>query len=179
VAAAAAPYDPPQPPTWRQTVVDSSILINFPGLARFDLLFVARRLAITAEVNAEILRNRAPLDAAVARGDVVVHALLLDAAEATQFARLTRRLSIADASTILLAARLGADLAVDDLTFRAEATMLLMQDRLLGTEDMLAEAVRAGALSLADGDCLLGLLPSLRYQPKVASLGELLTSENA
>ena len=51
-----------------------------------------------------------------ARGDVVVHALLLDVAEATQFARLTRRLSTADASSILLAARLGVDLAVDDRT---------------------------------------------------------------
>jgi predicted nucleic acid-binding protein len=161
------------------TVVDSSILINFLGLARFDLLFVARRLAVTAEVNAEILRNREPLDESVARGDVVVQALLLDAAEAKQFARLTRRLSIADASSILLAARLGADLAVDDRTFRAEATLVLPQERLVGTEDVLAEAVRAGALSLADGDRLLGLLPALRYRPRVASLGELLTPGDA
>lgn len=103
--------------------------------------------------------------------------MLLDAAEAALFTRLTRRLSLADASCILLAARLGADLAVDDRTFREEATIVLSQVRLLGTEDLLAEAVRAGALSLADGDRLLGLLPTLRYLPKVASLGELLGIE--
>lgn len=169
----ADPEEPLAPPQRRLTVADASILINFLGLGQFDLLFLARRLAITSEVNAEIQRDRAALDAAIARGDVTVHALLMDAREVAEFVRLTRRISAADASSIVLAARLGADLAVDDRVFRALATGLAAAS-LLGTEDLLADAVRAGALSLAEGDRLLSLLPGLRFLPRVASLSEIL-----
>lgn len=172
----ADPEEPLPPPQRRLTVVDASILINFLGLGRFDLLFVARRVAITAEVNAEIQRNRAALDAAIARGDLTVHALLMDAAETAAFARLTRRISAADASSIILAARLGGDLAVDDRAFRGEAAATVPSP-LLGTEDLLADAVRTGALSLAEGDRLLGLLPALRFLPRIASLSEILPAD--
>lgn len=44
----------------------------------------------------------------------------------------------------------------------------------LGTEVLLAEAIREGALSIEEGDELLGELTKLRYRPQVQSLCELM-----
>jgi predicted nucleic acid-binding protein len=93
--------------------------------------------------------------------------------EASLFGRLTRRLSVADASSIVLAKQLGADLAADDRTLRQEAARNLPSSQLLGTETILADGVRKGLLSLEEGDHLLHELQRLRYRPKVASLRDL------
>jgi predicted nucleic acid-binding protein len=105
----------------RPTVVDASVLINFLGLGRFELLTgLARKLIVTAEVNRQIKRNRAAFDAALESGRVRVENPPLGE-DAELFARLSRTLGIADASCIAGARALGADLAADDRTFRREA----------------------------------------------------------
>lgn len=162
-------------PERRLTVVDASVLINFLGLKRFELLTgLPREFVITAEVNGQIKRNRAALDAALAAGLFRVENPPLGE-DAELFGRLTRMLGRADASCIAAAKRLGADLAADDQTFLREAEKALSSGQMLpGTETLLAEAVKAGVLSLDAGDGLLAELMGLKYRPKIRSLHELM-----
>lgn len=162
-------------PERRLTVVDASVLINFLGLKRFELLTeLPREFVITAEVNGQIKRNRTALDAALAAGLFRVENPPLGE-DAELFGRLTRMLGRADASCIATAKRLEADLAADDQTFLREAEAALpLGQTLLGTEVLLAEAVRAKLLSLGAGDALLAELARLRYRPKVQNLQELM-----
>jgi predicted nucleic acid-binding protein len=148
-------------------------MINFLGLGRLDLLLASRRTVMSAEVDSEVRNNRAALDAAMADDHVRVETVFLGH-DAALFARLTRRLSVADASAIVLAGQLGADLAADDRILRREAAANLPGVHLIGTEGLLAEAVQAGLLSLEEGDELLRELLRLRYRPKVPSLRQLL-----
>ena len=158
----------------RPTVVDTSVLLNYLGPGRFNLPSGLRRLIlITAEVNLEIKRDRAVLDGALASGRAQVENRLLGE-DAELFARLTRRLSIADASCIVTARALRADLATDDRVLRNAATEVLAEDRLLGTESLLAEAIQAGLLTLEEGDLLLGELVTFKYRPKIASFREII-----
>jgi predicted nucleic acid-binding protein len=159
----------------RTTVADASVLFNYLGLARLDLLTgLPRRIVLTPEVDQEAKRNRGPLEAALAAGAIAIESPPLDAEDAALFARLARRLSLADASCVVAAKVLGADLAMDDRVARAAAAGVLPADALVGTEALLAEAVGAGLLSLAAGDALLGELVKIKYRPNVASLRELL-----
>jgi hypothetical protein len=65
--------------------------------------------------------------------------------------------------------------AADDRAVLREAEKILSSGQaLLGTEALLAEAVRVGALSMAKGDELLGKLTQVRYRPRVRSLRELI-----
>lgn len=162
-------------PERRLTVVDASVLINFLGLGRFVLLTGLRRdLVITAEANGQIRRKRAPLDAALSTGEIRVKNPLLEE-DAELFGQLSRMLGVADASCIVAARALGADLAADDRTFLREAEKVLSSEQtLLGTETLLAEAVHTGALDIEEGNELLGELAGPRYRTKVRSLRELL-----
>ena len=158
----------------RPTVVDASVLLNYLGLGRFDLLTgLRRRIVITPEVNAEIRRDRTELETALAAGRVRVENVPLGE-DGELFARLTRRLSVADASCIVAARAFSADLATDDRAARRAAAEVLLESRILGTEALLAEAVRTGLLTLAHGDRLLGELIRIKYRPKIASLRELI-----
>lgn len=159
----------------RPTIVDASVLLNFLGLCRLDLLTaLARRIVITPEVNLEIKRYRMGLDVALTSEEVRAVSPTLDEEDSRHFARLTRRLSVADASCIVAAKVLGADIASDDRAVCRAAAELLPLEAIVGTETMLSEAVRAGLLTLVAGDELLGELIHIRYRPKVASLRELL-----
>lgn len=155
--------------------MDASVLINFLGLGRFDLLTdLPRGLVITAEVNGQVQRNRSALDAALEADLVRVEDPPLGE-DAGLFARLSRMLGTADASCITTAKVLEADLAADDKTFLREAEKALPPEQaLLGTEKLLAEVISARLLNLEEGDALLGKLPELRYRPKVQSLREIL-----
>jgi|GEM_PF-4460146 len=159
----------------RPTIVDASVLLNFLGLGRLDLLMaLTRRIDITPEVNLEIKRYRGMLDMALASDEVRVVSPTLDEDDARHFARLTRRLSVADASCIVAAKVLGADIASDDRAVCRAAAELLPVEAIVGTETLLAEAVRASLITLIAGDELLGELTHIRYRPKVTSLRELL-----
>lgn len=160
----------------RETVTDASILINFLGLGRLDLLtgLPTRRILITPEVHRQIVRHRGALDAALAGGQIEVVSPLLDQRDAEHFVQLARRLGAADASCIVAARVLHADLAADDITFLRLAAQVRTEGRRLGTEALLAEAVQADLITLQEGDALLAQLPALKYRPKVASLRELL-----
>ncbi len=158
----------------RSTIADASVLLNYIGLGRLDLLtsLPQRHILITAEVNTEIKRDRAALEAALDSGAIeLVQHLLGD--DAALFARLTQRLSVADASCIVAARALDADLAVDDRRCRMSAAELMPDERLLGTEALLAEAIRAGGLTLEAADMLLVELVKIKYRPKIASFTEL------
>lgn len=112
-------------------------------------------------------------DAALSAGEIRVENPLLE--EDTELFKLSRMLGVADASCIVAARALGADLAADDKTFLREAEKVLLSEQtLLGTETLLAEAVHMGALDIEEGDELLGELVGLRYRAKVRSLRELL-----
>jgi len=162
----------------RTTVTDASVLFNFLGLGRLELLTgLPRRAVLTPEVNAETRRNRAPLEAALAAGEIAIESPPLELADAALFARLARRLSLDDASCVVAAKVLGADLATDDRATRRAAADLLPAGALVGTEELLAEAVRARLMTLAEGDALLGELVKIKYRPSVASLRELLGHE--
>jgi predicted nucleic acid-binding protein len=159
----------------QSTLADSSVLINFLGLGRLDLLISLpqRAVLIVPEVVDEIRRNRTLLDAALGSGGVrQVESMI--ATDLALFAKLTHRISIADASCILTAKALDADLAVDDRLCRRLAEAELPGHRLIGTEGLLLEAVLVGLISMEEGDGLLAVLPSLRYRPKVTRLAELL-----
>ena len=55
------------------TVTDASVLLNYLGLGRLNLLTgLPRRTVLTPEVNQEAKRNRAPLDAALAAGEITI-----------------------------------------------------------------------------------------------------------
>ena len=158
----------------RATFADASVLLNYIGLRRLDLLtnLPQRHILITVEVNAEIKRDRAAVEAGLASGAIqLVHHLLGD--DADLFARLTQRLSVADASCIVAARALDADLAVDDRRCRLSAAELMPDERLLGTEALLAEAIRAGGLTVEAADTLLVELVRIKYRPKIASFREL------
>ena len=162
--------------TVRRTVLDASVLINFLGLERFDLLLRVshRALFVTGEVDAQIRKHRAAFDAALRAGQIALVNPLLDEEESALFVRLAARLGHADASCILAAKVLAADLAMDDLAARQAARQVLPLDRLLDTERLLAEAVRARLLTIDEGDALLQQLPLLKYRPKLRTLRELL-----
>ena len=160
----------------RATLVDASVLINFLRLGRLDLLtsLPRRELLIVPEVNSEIRRNRAALEGALQAGGIRQIESEV-AADLALFARLTHRISSADASCIIAAKALGADLAVDDRVCRQMAAAELSERRLTGTEWVLLEAVQAGLLTMHKGNEFLALLPSVRYRPGVRRLEELLT----
>ncbi len=156
-------------------MLDASVLINYLGLGRFDLLAgLPRDLIVTAEVSHEIVRNRAALERALESGEMQVEDRPLGV-DAELFARLTARLGVADASCIVTARALGADLAVDDRAASREATAILGPGRLTGTEKLLVEAVRAEMIDEAGADMVLRELIGLRYSPKVTRIRELLT----
>lgn len=152
-------------------MVDASVLMNFLGLMRFELLTgLPRRFVVTEEVNTQILRNRAALDAALAASLFRLESPPLEE-DAGLFGRLARTLGAADASCIAAARALGAEMVSDDPAVLREAgENLLPWDAWLGTEELLAEAVKAGLLDAEGGDALLEELATLNYRPKVQSL---------
>lgn len=162
-------------PERQLTVIDASVVINFLGLGRFELLTgLPRALVITAEVNGQVRHNREALDAALEANQVRMENPPLRE-DAELFAQLTRILGTADASCIATAKVLGADLAADDKTFLREAEKALsFGQMLLGTESLLAEAISTELLNIEQGDTLLGELAKIRYRPKVGSLREIL-----
>jgi predicted nucleic acid-binding protein len=162
-------------PGRRTTIADTSVLLNYLGLGRLDLLTgLRRRIVVTPEVNEEVKRSRAALDLALAAGEISLESPPLGPEDAAIFTQLTRRLSLGDASCIAAARVLGADLATDDRATQRAAAGVAPESAILGSEALLAEAVQSGLLTLADGDALLSELVKLRYRPKVASLRELL-----
>jgi predicted nucleic acid-binding protein len=165
----------PDEPGRRTTITDASVLLNYLGLGRLDLLTgLRRRIILTPEVNLEVKRNRAALDAALAAKEIAIQSPPLGPDDAALFAQLARRLSLGDAACVIAARDFSADLARDDRATQRAAARVVPEEALVGSEALLAEAVRTGLLALADGDALLGELVKLRYRPKVASLHELL-----
>jgi len=158
----------------RATIVDSSVLINFLGLGRLDLLtsLPDRALMIVPEVNREIRRNRTALEVALQTGGLR-HVESMISSDLALFARLTHRISPADASCIIAAKALGAHLAVDDRVCRQLAAGELAERRLTGTERLLLETVQVGHITMEEGDRVLNDLVTVRYRPKVPSLRDL------
>ena len=158
----------------RSTVVDSSVLINFLGLSKLDLLtsLPNREFKIVPEVNREIRRHRTAMEAAIQTGGLrQVESMI--ASDLALFARLTHRISSADASCIIAAKAVGADLAADDRVCRRFAAGELSEQRLPGTEWLLLETVQAGLITMEEGDRVLNDLVTLKYRPKVQSLRDL------
>lgn len=159
----------------RSTVIDTSVLINYLSAGRFDLLIKLphRRILITEEVHAEIIRNRAILETALAHGQIEVTNPLLGE-DIELFARLTKILSLADASCIVAARALASDLAADDRILRREALKVLSEANLLRTEVLLAEAVKENLLLIDEGNSILQALIKMRYRPSILRIEELL-----
>ena len=162
----------------RSTIIDTSVLINYISIERIDLLtkLSHRHLLITEEVHSEIKRNRNTLEIAIANGQIEVTNPLLNE-DIELFARLTKILSVADASCIVAARVLETDLAADDRILRREAAKVLPEAYLLRTEVLLAEAVRTNLLLIEEGNTILQLLIKMRYRPSVLRLQELLSND--
>ena len=159
----------------RSTIIDTSVLINYLSVGRIDLLIKLshRHMLITEEVHTEIIRNRTVLEIALSAGQIeIANPLLYEDIEL--FARLTKILSIADASCIVAARALGTDLAADDRILRREALKVLPEASLFRTEALLAEAVRTNLLLIEEGNSILQALIKMRYRPSISRLQELL-----
>lgn len=113
------------------------------------------------------------LETALAHGQIEVTNPLLGE-DIELFARLTKILSLADASCIVAARALASDLAADDRILRREALKVLSEANLLRTEVLLAEAVKENLLLIDEGNSILQALIKMRYRPSILRIEELL-----
>jgi predicted nucleic acid-binding protein len=142
-------------------VIDTSTLINFLRIDRFDILARLskhRFLAtdhVRAEVTAHYAAQLARLEAALSSGDLV-EISLTSPAEFSAFAAMQslRVLGGGECSAIAAACVAMRPLAIDDIPARKKAAAFDPTLRLLDTVDLMVEAIQAGVLTVAEADVI-------------------------
>ena len=113
--------------------------------------------------------QRAAVDNAIAAGQLDL--LVIDALDALAlFGDLRDLMGRGEAACLALAATVGCHLASDEKRrFRRKAIELIGEARILGTEDLLLEAIRQGRITMAQADGYKDVLAEKRYTMPFAS----------
>jgi predicted nucleic acid-binding protein len=166
----------PAPAVITVVITDTNVLINFLHIGQLALLSVlpAYRFQLPAEVLHELtdLAQRTAVDEVIAAGQLDL--LDIDALDAlTMFGELRDLMGRGEAACLALAATGGFHLASDEKKrFRRKAIELIGEARILGTEDLLLEAIRCGHITVAQADGYKRVLAEKRYVMPFASFAE-------
>jgi predicted nucleic acid-binding protein len=141
-------------------VIDTSVLVNFLAIDRFDLV---RGLAdqamatdhVAGEITDDYPEQKARYERAVLCGDLTVATVNQPDAIAA-FGRLVqeRVLGAGECSAIALAGTMGHALAIDDKRAKASAARAFPKMHVLGTKDIMVAAIKAGHLAVSDADAI-------------------------
>ncbi len=159
-------------------ITDTNVLINFLHIGQLALFgeLPAYRFQVPAEVLQELTDpgQRAAVDNAIAAGQI--DQLVIDALDALAlFGDLRDLMGRGEAACLALAATTGCHLASDEKKrFRRNAIELIGAARILGTEDLLVEAIRCGRITVAQADGFKLVLAENRYAMPFASFAEIL-----
>lgn len=163
-------------------VLDASVLINLLRVDRADLLGRHPcRFLVTEHVVAEVTEvypeQLSRFNAALQKGFVVEVAVDAPAALA-EFARLKGQeplLGDGECSAMAAASVDGHGIAIDDRKAIAVATRFYPAMPVHRTQDVMAEAIRAGALTVAQADSIkLDWEQNHRFRLKIKSFAELI-----
>lgn len=153
---------------------DSSILINFCAVRRFDLLIKA--CSPPRYVLADVLEELEPVcrqqvEELLARNDLAV-ATLEERDELERWATYTLRLDAGEAATLAAAAARGWSMAVDERAARRIAVHDLGANRITGTVGILRAAVAHDLVTIDEADELLHRMIDAGYWSPVQSVRE-------
>ena len=157
-------------------ITDTNVLINFLHIGQLALLGELRayRFQLPAEVLEELTdsKQRAAVDNAIAAGQLDL--LVIDQLDALAlFGDLRDLMGRGEAACLALAATAGCHLASDEKKrFRRKAIELIGEARILGTENLLVEAIRCGRITVAQADSYILLLAENRFTMPFASFAE-------
>ncbi|MFN0303865.1 MAG: hypothetical protein ACKVQU_26320 [Burkholderiales bacterium] len=157
-------------------ITDTNVLINFLHIGQLALLgeLPAYRFQLPTEVLQELtdLGQRGVVDNAIATGQI--HLLVIDALDALSlFGDLRDLMGRGEAACLAFAATTGCHLASDEKKrFRRKAIELIGEARILGTEDLLVQAIRCGRITMAQADGFKLVLAENRYTMPFASFAE-------
>lgn len=157
-------------------ITDTNVLINFLHIGQLALLGVlpTYRFQLPVEVLHELtdLAQRIAVDEAIAAGQLDL--LVVDALDAlAMFGELRDLMGRGEAACLALAATGGFHLASDEKKrFRRKAIELIGEARILGTEDLLLEAIRSSRITVAQADGYKQVLAEKRYVMPFESFAE-------
>jgi len=157
-------------------ITDANVLINFLHIGLLALLgeLPGYRFQLPTEVVQELTapEQRVAVDNAIAGGQLDL--LVIDGLDALAlFGDLRDLMGRGEAACLALAATAGCHLASDEKKrFRRKAIELIGEARILGTEDVLVEAIRCGRITVAQADGYILLLAENRYTMPFASFAE-------
>lgn len=166
----------PTPAVTTVVITDTNVLINFLHIGQLALLgtLPAYRFQLPIEVLHELtnLAQRRAVDEVVAAGQLDL--VVVDAVDALAlFGELRDLMGRGEAACLALAATGGFHLASDEKKkFRRKAIELIGEARILGTEDLLLEAIRCGRITAAQADGYKAVLAEKRYVMPFASFTE-------
>lgn len=157
-------------------ITDTNVLINFLHIGQLALLaeLSAYRFQLPPEVLQELTDpgQKASVDNAIAVGQLDL--LVVDELDALAlFGDLRDLMGRGEAACLALAATVGCHIASDEKKrFRRKAIELIGEARILGTEDLLLEAIRYGRITVAQADGYKVVLAENRYTMPFASFAE-------
>ena len=157
-------------------ITDTNVLINFLHIGQLALLgaLPMYRFQLPTEVLQELTdpEQRAAVDNAIAAGQLDL--LVIDALDALAlFGELRDLMGRGEAACLALAATAGHHIASDEKKlFRRKAIELIGEDRILGTDDLLIEAIRCDRITVAHADGYMLVLAEKRYTMPFASFAE-------
>ena len=100
-------------------------------------------------------------------------ALITDPEDIDLFAELITHLGRGEAACLVLAARYGWTVASDEKRrFRREAVQRIGSDRVIGTADLYALAIRAGLITIEEADVDKATLEARRFKMPFGSFRE-------
>lgn len=155
---------------------DANVLINLMHAGRLDLCgsLPGLEFVVPDHVREEITvpEHREALDDAVAEGLFQV-AAITEPKDITLFADLTLHLGRGEAACLVLAVRNGWTVASDEKRrFRRETVARIGEARLIGTADLYILAIRAGVLTIDEGDADKAVLEERRFRMPFRSFRE-------
>lgn len=166
-------------------IADTSVLINFLRIDRMDLIaahpaaFVATE-HVAVEISDSYPEQQARYRAALEAG-FIAEQRVDDPAEVELFLKLRRtpRLGTGECSAISVALNRGHRLAIDDnrAINRAlhEAGLVKRSISIIRTQDIFADVVRNGALSILAADAILhNLATEHRFRTKISTIRDIL-----
>ena len=157
-------------------ITDTNVVINFLHIGQLALLgeLPTYRFQLPIEVLQELTdpEQRAAVDNAIAAGQLDL--LVIDALDTLAlFGDLRDLMGRGEAACLALAATAGCHLASDEKKrFRRKVIELIGEARILGTEDLLVEAIRCGRITVAQADGYKLVLAENRYTMPFASFAE-------
>jgi predicted nucleic acid-binding protein len=159
-------------------IIDTSVLINFAHVGRFDLVgrSAGLRTLVPVEVLAEVVvpAQRVAVEKAIASGELE-HVPSESAEELDDFARLRTELDLGESAVLAIAKAWGALVACDERgAFSRIANELLGAGRVVNTAGLIVRAIKRGLVTIDEADEIKGLLERRKFKMRFASFRELL-----